>query len=258
MHARQATPGWDHGAGPESRNIDQIAVMAPEPPSVRVHERVPSANIYSFNASIHNRDGIAVSTALNGKQGGNAWLLAGAFVAVFGLGWAGGWSSHYFLDFDAANNQLPQKVKSSHRIPDSERRSFAKGGLRNTASEASLPATGTLKLTTPAASVAGNVYKPSLGAAHPRDDSSITASSAEPANTATQRDATVKPETRPTTIEGWTVRDVRGGTAFLEGPDGVRTATRGDMVPGVGRIDSIVRWGNRWIVATTTGLIATP
>ena len=32
----------------------------------------------------------------------------------------------------------------------------------------------------------------------------------------------------------------------------------GDAVPGVGRIDSIVRWGNRWIVATASGLIATP
>jgi hypothetical protein len=65
-------------------------------------------------------------------------------------------------------------------------------------------------------------------------------------------------ETKPTTIEGWTVLDVRGGTAVLEGPDGVRTAARGDTVPGIGRIDSIVRWGNRWIVATATGLIATP
>jgi hypothetical protein len=65
-------------------------------------------------------------------------------------------------------------------------------------------------------------------------------------------------ETKPTTIEGWTVLDVRGGTAVLEGPDGVRTAARGDTVPGIGRIDSIVRWGNRWIVATANGLIATP
>ena len=66
------------------------------------------------------------------------------------------------------------------------------------------------------------------------------------------------PETRPTTIEGWTVLDVRGGTATLQGPDGVRTVTSGDTVPGIGRIDSIVRWGNRWIVATANGLIATP
>jgi hypothetical protein len=64
-------------------------------------------------------------------------------------------------------------------------------------------------------------------------------------------------ETRPTTIEGWTVRDVIGGTAILEGPNGIWRVTRGGVVPGVGKIDSIVRWGNRWIVATNTGLIST-
>ena len=51
--------------------------------------------------------------------------------------------------------------------------------------------------------------------------------------------------------------EVRDGTAVLEGPDGIKMAARGDMVPGIGRIDSIVRWGNRWIVATAHGLIAT-
>jgi hypothetical protein len=65
------------------------------------------------------------------------------------------------------------------------------------------------------------------------------------------------PETRPTTIEGWTIREVNGGTAVLEGPNGVWKAVRGDTVPGVGKIDSIVRWGNRWIVATSKGLIST-
>jgi hypothetical protein len=65
------------------------------------------------------------------------------------------------------------------------------------------------------------------------------------------------PETRPTTIPGWTVVDVQDGTAVIEGPDGIRMAARGDTIPGIGRIDSIVRWGNRWIVATANGLIAT-
>jgi hypothetical protein len=65
------------------------------------------------------------------------------------------------------------------------------------------------------------------------------------------------PETKPTTIPGWTVVEVRDGTAVLEGPDGIKMAARGDTIPGIGRIDSIVRWGNRWIVATAHGLIAT-
>jgi hypothetical protein len=66
------------------------------------------------------------------------------------------------------------------------------------------------------------------------------------------------PETRPTTIEGWTVREVVDGTAHLEGPEGVWRVTRGDTVPGVGAVNSIVRWGGRWIVATSGGLISTP
>jgi hypothetical protein len=66
------------------------------------------------------------------------------------------------------------------------------------------------------------------------------------------------PETRPTTIPGWMLREVVNGTAVLQGPNGILRVTRGDIVPGVGRVDSIVRWGNRWIVATSGGLISTP
>jgi len=66
------------------------------------------------------------------------------------------------------------------------------------------------------------------------------------------------PETRPTTIPGWMLREVVNGTAVLQGPNGVWRVTRGDTVPGVGRVDSIVRWGSRWIVATSRGLISTP
>jgi hypothetical protein len=65
-------------------------------------------------------------------------------------------------------------------------------------------------------------------------------------------------ETRPTTVEGWTLREVTNGTAVLDGPNGIRRAKRGDTVRGVGRIDSIIRWGGRWIVATSGGLISTP
>jgi hypothetical protein len=69
---------------------------------------------------------------------------------------------------------------------------------------------------------------------------------------------TPTPETRPTTIEGWILREVVDGTAVIEGPNGVWKVTPGQTVPGVGRVDSIVRWGNRLIVATSSGLISTP
>jgi len=66
------------------------------------------------------------------------------------------------------------------------------------------------------------------------------------------------PETRLATIEGWMLREVTNGKAVLEGPNGIWTAKRGDTVPGVGRVESIVLWGERWIVATSSGLISTP
>jgi hypothetical protein len=66
------------------------------------------------------------------------------------------------------------------------------------------------------------------------------------------------PETRLKTIEGWMLREVTNGKAVLEGPNGIWTVKRGDTVPGVGRVDSIVLWGARWIVATSGGLISTP
>ena len=65
-------------------------------------------------------------------------------------------------------------------------------------------------------------------------------------------------ETRPTTIDGWMLREVVNGTVVIEGPNGVWKVTPGQTVPGIGRVDSIVRWGNRLVVATSKGLISTP
>jgi hypothetical protein len=64
---------------------------------------------------------------------------------------------------------------------------------------------------------------------------------------------TPTPETRPTAIANWMLREVIDGTAVLQGPNGIWRVTRGDTVPGLGRVNSIVRWGNRWVVATSTG-----
>jgi hypothetical protein len=84
----------------------------------------------------------------------------------------------------------------------------------------------------------------------------LTGGKAEEPRTPTKLTRT--PETKPTTIKGWTLREVTNGTAVLEGPNGIWRATPGQTVPGVGRVDSIVRWGNRLIVATSRGLISTP
>src|SRR5262249_52674587 len=83
-------------------------------------------------------------------------------------------------------------------------------------------------------------------------------SAAKPHAHVEARLTTPVPETRPTTIDGWTLREVADGTAVLEGPGGIVRVRRGDTVPGVGKVVAIIRWGNRMIVATSRGLISTP
>ena len=224
------------------------------------------ADIYPLDLSSRSRDEVLLSAKQAGERRRNAWLAAAAFVAVFALGWAGGSNWHRFSTIASAFNPFIQKVTSSHRISDPEVKSAGKiDGPGRKATTASLQSPNTLTLSTPAASIPARPQNPSLGGAHPASAPSSMASSVVQAN-ASLPDVSVAlretmvpaPETRPTTIEGWTVRDVRGNTVVLEGPGGVWTATQGDTVPGVGRIDSIVRWGSRWIVATASGLIATP
>jgi hypothetical protein len=206
-----------------------------------------------------NRDEVLALLKPDGDRKRTIWLVAGALVAGFGLGWAGSFSWYGSANRPALN-PITQIETPSRRI--AEIKSGGKTeGARKTAS-ASGPQTpqGVNTVSAAGGSPSAKPQAASPGAAHPYTDSSSTASPAIQASmTLTERGPIVPaPETRPTTIEGWTVLDVRGGTAVLEGPDGVRMATRGDTVPGIGRIDSIVRWGNRWIVATASGLIATP
>ena len=156
-----------------------------------------------------------------------AILVASALVVGLGLGWACGANIASF----SSNAQTEAPSRRSPEIKSSGK----SDGARKVASTSSLQ-------TAPAPST---VPPP---AAPPAKAEAMTA----------REPMTPVAETRPTTIEGWTVLEVRGGTAVLEGPDGIRSVVRGDSVPGIGRIDSIVRWGNRWIVATASGLIATP
>jgi hypothetical protein len=170
-------------------------------------------------------------------------LVGSALIAGLGLGWACGANVATF-------NSITQTETPSRRVPEIKS-SGKSDGVRRT--------TSTSGLQTP----------PAVGAVSPGAKAETASPggvrfSVDPASTQANLPPIAREpmvpvaETKPTTIEGWTVLDVRGGTAVLEGPDGIRTAARGDTVPGIGRIDSIVRWGNRWIVATANGLIATP
>jgi hypothetical protein len=150
-------------------------------------------------------------------------LVGSALVVGLGLGWTCGANIATF-------SSIPQTETSSRRVPEIKS-SGKSDSARRMASTSGLPAVGAVS---PAA-----------------------ASTQANALPIAREPMVPVAETKPTTIEGWTVLDVRSGTAVLEGPDGIRTAARGDTIPGIGRIDSIVRWGNRWIVATANGLIAT-
>jgi hypothetical protein len=56
-------------------------------------------------------------------------------------------------------------------------------------------------------------------------------------------------------VDGWVVRDVRRGTALIEGRLGMIEVDAGDVVPGLGRIDAIRKQDGRWVVVTARGLI---
>ncbi|MPZ41403.1 MAG: hypothetical protein GEU95_25835 [Rhizobiales bacterium] len=59
-------------------------------------------------------------------------------------------------------------------------------------------------------------------------------------------------------IEGWTVRHASRGVAVIQGRAGAIEIEAGDIVPGVGRIESIRRQDRRWVVLTSNGVIMSP
>ncbi len=171
---------------------------------------------------------------------GTALLAATALAASFVLGWTGGAN---WRDFTApAAVPVAQKEAPVQHVAEAPP-SRKSESPRRTASNADV--TGSIPK-----SVA-NPRPQMLGAAP-------TTLNAQAMALGPKQPAAAAPETRPSTIPGWSVVEVRDGTAVLEGPEGVKMAARGDVVPGLGRVDSIVRWGNRWIVATASGLVATP
>lgn len=206
--------------------------------------------------STSNRDEILALLAPSGNTNRTIWLVVAALAGGFGLGWAGAWYGPATISVLAP---IAQVETVSRRMPDTKpggriesTRKIALASASRTPPGVGQPSTVSApkplaKASSGAQSAASNQASSAVEA-----DVSVTGSlgSAEPLLSG--------PETRPTTIGGWAVLDVRGGTAVLEGPDGIRMAARGDVVPGIGRIDSIVRWGNRWIVATASGLISTP
>src|SRR6266566_8318377 len=81
------------------------------------------ASIYPWDLSSRSRNDVLMSANGDGRRGRNAWLVAAAFVAVFGLGWAGGANWYRFSNIDAASSPATQKVTYLRRITDAETKS---------------------------------------------------------------------------------------------------------------------------------------
>ena len=182
------------------------------------------------------------------------WLVAGALVAGFGLGWAGGLSWYGPANVSALD-PITQTETPSRRIAEIKLGGKIEGARKTTSTLGLRTPPGATQISAAGASISA---KP-LATGSDGAQLSVEQAAMTPTGSIAQKGPPMPAsETGPTTIEGWTVLDVRGGTAVLGGPDGVRIAKRGATVPGIGRIDFLVRWGNRWIVATASGLIATP
>lgn len=207
-----------------------------------------------------DRDEIQSLLEPSGHPNRTIWLVVAAFAGGFGLGWTGAWYGPATI---SAFNSISHVETAARRMPDAKLGGKLESA-RKTASASGSRAPPTLgQPSTVSASLVPKSLAKTTSAAQSAEASKAASSIVEAEMSATgslgsARPLLSVPETRPTTIEGWAVLDVRGGTAVLEGPDGVRMAARGDVVAGIGRIDSIVRWGNRWIVATARGLISTP
>jgi hypothetical protein len=213
-----------------------------------VRDRRPQQPASLWNFLKSDRDEVLVVREPFGDRARAAVLVAAALVASFGLGWAGGLNWPQFAS-ELGLVEVAQKETPSPRI--SEARSSGRiEGARKTASASDSPA------------IVGSIPKPSTllpgGARLSAGPASQANAGPSAAAIAMRQPLVAAPETKPATIPGWTVVDVRDGTAVLEGPDGIRMAARGDTVPGLGRVESIVRWGSRWVIATASGLVATP
>jgi hypothetical protein len=190
--------------------------------------------------------------------------IGGALIVAFGLGWA---CASIFSNPDARLIRL-EKVDLSLEKPDSEKDVRRNHRIANAAVP---PNPAFMESNKPklSASAASTRLISSVAVQVHAEPRSILPQSMQQERTSPSRALSASsdpnpllplspvPETKPTTIAGWTVREVYGENAVLVGPDHVWTVRAGDTVPGVGRIDTIVRWGSRWIVATTAGLIST-
>ena len=230
------TPGWDLRPGADLPHFDRLIRLTPK-------------TLLGWASKI--RAGVADVFAAQSAYMLRHCIVAGAIVAAFGLGWFCGWTS-------GSSPTAGAETLSRTATSSPEKRDVAITGsvgsnaptLALTSQDASISPADSLK-----ASLSAQPPHTALASAQQAKIS--TGPSAAQSDLKSEPRLKPAPETRPATIAGWTIREVYGGTAVLVGRDHVWTVRLGDYVPGVGRINAITRWGRRWIVVTTNGLIST-
>jgi hypothetical protein len=203
---------------------------------------------------------VALIVGLLATTCGVAWFILYESALPFGLTSVSGLTGNRDLNPKAISSSLEQSSNSpAARTPDTQMSdriqihdTMVRGIARSASAEAPQNPSGSAASTKSVSTAPLSRFASKDSIVAPRRTASTGATVKE------VRKLTPAPETRPTTIEGWTLREVVNGTAVIEGPNGVWKVTPGQTVPGVGRVDSIVRWGNRLIVATSSGLISTP
>lgn len=180
--------------------------------------------------------------------------IGGAVVVAFGLGWA--CASMFGPNPGMGLISLDRKTDVSLGRPDAERQAVRRNHRITNAAAAPNPTSVEPNKARFSVSVTSARLR-SIAAQSIQERTSAPGASFAPSDSDLPIGLSPVPDTKPTTIPGWTVRDVYGEKAIIAGPEQVWTVRTGDTVPGLGRIDSIVRWGDRWIVATTAGLVST-
>ena len=177
-------------------------------------------------------------------------LAIGAIIAGVAVGWSFGLSTHQLSGFNPVTTG-PKQLIAVMPTPN--------GKTVSSNQQDSVPAVASQELEPNVSPAPIREPRPSTKTMPSKARHDLASSETLTATTQQRgkTSAAPVPETKPQTVEGWMIREVVGDIVVLEGPKGVWRVTQGDTVPGVGKVDSIVRWGNRWIVSTTRGLIST-
>ena len=134
----------------------------------------------------------------------------------------------------AANGQLSKMAERFDRIERSQAEPVARNGK----------AVGALEL---------QERRADTGASRETTGSLLTGPAAAPA----AAPLASSPAATPPTVPGWAVRDVYRGVALIQGPRrGLIEVEAGDVIPGIGRVESIRKQDGHWIVTTSRGIIA--